>query len=112
MTGFMGVGMGMNANGSYLSQAAQNNQEQIKQQAEKQIQRTAQGNADTWSLPGCGTENSGKFFSNCGTAKPVENVQPKLQMRCSECNEIVDLSNGIPKFCPNCGKPFKGIPVD
>jgi len=24
----------------------------------------------------------------------------------------VDLSNGIPKFCPNCGKPFKGIPVD
>ena len=112
MTGFMGVGMGMNANGSYLSQAAQNNQEQIKQQAEKQNQQTAQGNADTWTCPVCGTENSGKFCSNCGAAKPVENVQPKLQMRCSECNEIVDLSNGIPKFCPNCGKPFKGIPVD
>lgn len=43
MTGFMGMGMGMNANGSYLSQAAQNNQEQIKQQAEKQNQQTAQG---------------------------------------------------------------------
>ena len=111
MTGFMGVGMGMNANGSYLSQAAQNNQEQIKQQAEKQNQQT-QGNADTWTCPVCGTENSGKFCSNCGAAKPVENVQPKLQMRCSECNEIVDLSNGIPKFCPNCGKPFKGIPVN
>lgn len=112
MTGFMGVGMGMNANGSYLSQAAQNNQEQIKQQAEKQNQQAAQGNADTWTCPVCGTENSGKFCSNCGAAKPVENAQPKLQMRCSECNEIVDLSNGIPKFCPNCGKPFKGIPVD
>ena len=66
MTGFMGVGMGMNANGSYLSQAAQNNQEQIKQQAEKQNQQTAQGNADTWTCPVCGTENSGKFCSNCG----------------------------------------------
>ena len=105
-------GMGMNANGSYLSQAAQNNQEQIKQQAEKQNQQAAQGNADTWTCPVCGTENSGKFCSNCGAAKPVENAQPKLQMRCSECNEIVNLSNGIPKFCPNCGKPFKGIPVD
>lgn len=35
----MGVGMGMNANGSYLSQAAQNNQEQIKQQAENKINK-------------------------------------------------------------------------
>jgi len=25
---------------------------------------------------------------------------------------VIDLANGIPKFCPNCGKPFKGVPVD
>ena len=51
MTGFMGMGMGMNANGTYLSQAAQNNQEQInQQQAEKQNQQAAQGNEKHFDL--------------------------------------------------------------
>ena len=26
-------------------------------------------------------------------------------------NIIRDLSNGIPKFCPHCGKPFQGVPL-
>jgi membrane protease subunit (stomatin/prohibitin family) len=116
MTGFMGMGMGMNANGSYLAQSSQNNQEQIKQeqnrQAEKQNQQEAAGSTETWTCPVCQTENTGKFCTNCGATKPTPNAQPALQMKCSECGEIIDLSNGIPKFCPNCGKPFKGIPVD
>ena len=104
-TGFVGMGMGMNAGGGYLNQASQNNQQQMQQQA------SAQNNADHWDCPQCGTSNTGKFCSNCGTPKPT-NDGPSLKMKCSDCGEVIDLANGIPKFCPNCGKPFKGVPVD
>lgn len=105
-TGFVGMGMGMNAGGGYLNQASQNNQQQMQQQ-----QATAQSNADHWDCPQCGTSNTGKFCSNCGTPKPTSDG-PSLKMKCSDCGEVIDLANGIPKFCPNCGKPFKGVPVD
>lgn len=104
-TGFVGMGMGMNAGGGYLNQASQNNQQQMQQQA------SAQTNADHWDCPQCGTSNTGKFCSNCGTPKPTSDG-PSLKMKCSDCGEVIDLANGIPKFCPNCGKPFKGVPVD
>ncbi len=106
-TGFVGMGMGMNTTDGYLNQAAQNNQQQIQQNQENQQK---QNNGDSWDCPQCGTSNTGKFCSNCGTAKPTGT--PSLQMKCSECSEIIDLANGIPKFCPNCGKPFKGVPLD
>lgn len=105
-TGFVGMGMGMNAGGGYLNQASQNNQQQMQQQ-----QAPAQSNADHWDCPQCGTSNTGKFCSNCGTPKPTSEG-PSLKMKCSDCGEVIDLANGIPKFCPNCGKPFKGVPVD
>ncbi|MBO1096839.1 virion core protein [Enterococcus casseliflavus] len=105
-TGFVGMGMGMNAGGGYLNQASQNNQQQMQQQ-----QASAQNNADHWDCPQCGTSNTGKFCSNCGTPKPTSDG-PSLKMKCSDCGEVIDLANGIPKFCPNCGKPFKGVPVD
>lgn len=104
-TGFVGMGIGMNAGGGYLNQASQNNQQQMQQQA------SAQTNADHWDCPQCGTSNTGKFCSNCGTPKPTSDG-PSLKMKCSDCGEVIDLANGIPKFCPNCGKPFKGVPVD
>ncbi|NKD29407.1 virion core protein [Enterococcus casseliflavus] len=105
-TGFVGMGMGMNAGGGYLNQASQNNQQQMQQQ-----QAPAQNNADHWDCPQCGTSNTGKFCSNCGTPKPTSDG-PSLKMKCSDCGEVIDLANGIPKFCPNCGKPFKGVPVN
>lgn len=105
-TGFVGMGMGMNAGGGYLNQASQNNQQQMQQQ-----QAPAQSNADHWDCPQCGTSNTGKFCSNCGTPKPTSDG-PSLKMKCSDCGEVIDLANGIPKFCPNCGNPFKGVPVD
>ena len=105
-TGFVGMGMGMNAGGGYLNQASQNNQHQMQQQ-----QSPAQSNADHWDCPQCGTSNTGKFCSNCGTPKPTSDG-PSLKMKCSDCGEMIDLANGIPKFCPNCCKPFKGVPVD
>lgn len=112
-TGFVGMGMGMNAGGGYLNQASQNNQEQIKEQKEQQAQQQkASTQGETWTCPKCGTENTGKFCSNCGEPKPQPAAAAKIQMKCSECGEIVDLSNGVPKFCPHCGKPFKGVPLD
>ena len=117
MSGFMGVGMGMNAAGGYLNQASQANQQQMQQQQAAQQQQGAANNSggaagapNTWACPQCGTENTGKFCSNCGTPKPVTG-QPKLEMKCSECGGVVDLANGIPKFCPHCGKPFQGVPI-
>lgn len=112
-TGFVGMGMGMNAGGGFLNQASQANNQQIQNQQAAQ-QNQAQAGADTWTCPQCGTQNIGKFCSNCGTPKPEEKpVQAaKVEMKCSECGEIVDLSNGVPKFCPHCGKPFQGVPLD
>lgn len=115
MAGFMGVGMGMNANGSFLQQASQNNQQQIQQQAAQQAQQaqSASVTTDTWTCPQCGTENTGKFCSECGTPKPAPaaSAASSLKMKCSECGEVVDFANGIPKFCPHCGKPFRGEPI-
>lgn len=109
MNGYMGVGMGMNTSGNYFTQSSQTNQQQM-QQANPQNQTQPQENS--WTCPDCQTENTGKFCSNCGTAKSVQNqTGAKLEMRCHSCNEIVDLSNGVPKFCPHCGQAFQGIPV-
>lgn len=117
-TGFFGMGMGMNASGNYFAEASKNNQVQADQQnnAVAQNNAAAQNNAESWTCPKCGTVNTGKFCSNCGTVKPVVAASAtagavKIEMRCSECKEIVDLTNGVPKFCPHCGKPFVGIPL-
>lgn len=111
-TGFVGMGMGMNAGGGFLNQASQANNQQIQNQ--QQAQQQAQPNADEWTYPKCGTKNTGKFCSNCGEPKPAAAPAggAKVEMKCAECGEVVDLSNGVPKFCPHCGKPFKGVPLD
>lgn len=103
---FMGMGMGMNAAGNFMGQASQANQQQMQQQAQAAQQAN---NSNTWTCPDCGTENTGKFCSNCGTAKPSAAT---IKMKCAACHEVVDLSNGVPKFCPECGKPFQGVPID
>lgn len=99
---FMGMGVGMNAAGGFFNQASQTNQQQMQQQAAKQ--------ENTWTCPDCGTENTGKFCSNCGTAKP-EAKAVSVKMKCASCDAVVDLTNGVPKFCPECGKPFQGVPI-
>lgn len=102
---FMGMGVGMNAGGNFMGQASQSNQQQMQQQSAQKA------SSDTWSCSECGTENTGKFCSNCGTAKPTA-ASATIKMKCASCNEVVDLSNGVPKFCPECGKPFQGVPLD
>lgn len=91
--------MGMNMGGQNLAGFSQTNQAQMESQAENK--------ADIWTCPECNTKNTGKFCSNCGQAKPSATpVMPELNMACNECGAVVNLANGVPKFCPECGKPF------
>jgi Putative virion core protein (lumpy skin disease virus) len=105
---FMGMGMGMNAGGNFMGQASQSNQQQMQQQAAAQAAKASQ---DTWECPDCHTENAGKFCSNCGTAKPTA-ATASIQMKCASCHAVIDLGQGVPKFCPECGQPFQGVPLD
>ncbi|MHC5269771.1 SPFH domain-containing protein [Enterococcus sp. LJL98] len=107
-TGFMGVGMGMNAAGGFFQQASQNNQQQMQQQQAQSQQ------ANQWTCPQCGTTNTGNFCSQCGTAKPqAAAANPvSIQLKCHACGKPVELSTGVPKFCPECGQPFQGVPLD
>ena len=90
MNGFMGVQMGMNAFGSSFASASASNQQQMQQQAAaKAQQEAAQG---VWKCS-CGTENTGTFCSNCGSAKPMVWI-------CGKCG-----TENSGKFCSNCGSP-------
>lgn len=80
MTGFMGMGMAMNAGGMN----AQNLYAMGQQQAAP---------ANGWKCS-CGTVNQGKFCSNCGAKKP------EGHKFCTNCGAAV-----TGKFCPECGTP-------
>ncbi|MGX7025896.1 SPFH domain-containing protein [Vagococcus hydrophili] len=107
MAGFMGMQAGMGATGNYFSQASQTNQQQMEQQ---QAAQQTQNSADTWTCPSDQTENTGKFCSECGGSKPVAS-SGGIQMKCSNCHEVITVSGQMPKFCPECGQPFQGMPL-
>ena len=90
---FMGMGMGMNAAGGFMSAASQTNAAQMAQQ--QAAQQAAQQNqaANGWKCS-CGTVNPGNFCSGCGSKKP-ENTS----WTCS-CG-----TTNTGRFCSNCGSP-------
>lgn len=79
--GFMGMGMAMNA-GANMGASGSGSLYGMAQQANSQ--------KGTWKCE-CGTENSGKFCSNCGKAQVTS-------WKC-ECG-----TENTGKFCSNCGK--------
>ncbi|MBQ7725638.1 MAG: SPFH domain-containing protein, partial [Clostridia bacterium] len=88
MTGFMGMGMAMNAGG------AMNAQNLFAMGQQQQAQQPAQPAAGVWKCE-CGAENSGKFCAQCGKPKPA----PAGEWTCS-CGTV-----NTGKFCSECGKP-------
>ena len=126
MTGFMGMGMAMNANGGVN---AQNLYQMGAQQAASEPKNAPAASEDGWKCScgatvsgkfctecgskrpeasadgwncSCGAVNKGKFCSECGSKKPAGIPQYK----CDKCGwEPADPSKA-PKFCPECGDPF------
>lgn len=92
MAGFMGVGMGMQAGGGFMQAASATNMAQMQQQSNA---AQATPPANVWKCE-CGSENTGKFCSDCGKPKPVP---ADLSWTCS-CGTV---NKG--RFCGECGKP-------
>ena len=65
-----------------------------------QQQAAAQPAPAGWTCS-CGTSNTGKFCSNCGSPKPAP-----APAKCSQCGWTPVDPAHPPKFCPECGKPF------
>lgn len=102
MAGFMGMGLGMNAGGSFVGAASQANQTQREaaarpaapaEPADAPKQEASAASAEDWTC-GCGSKNhGGKFCPNCGKARPTARF-------CTNCGEKLSPNA---KFCPNCG---------
>lgn len=90
---FMGMGMGMNAAGGFMSAASQTNAAQMAQQQAAQQAAQQNQSANGWKCS-CGTVNTGNFCSGCGSKKP-ENTS----WTCS-CG-----TTNTGRFCSNCGSP-------
>ena len=92
---FMGMQMAQNADGTSAAQL-------FAQAAEKEKEKSPQGQTQQWTCPNCGASNTGNFCTNCGTKKPEE----KLSF-CPNCGAPVPDPSNPPKFCPQCGNRLK-----
>ena len=127
MTGFMGLGMAMNAGGGMNTQNlfAMGQQQQAAQAQQPAPAAPAQDgwkcscgamatgkfcpecgspkpvDTDGWTCS-CGTVNKGKFCAECGKPKPAGVPQYK----CDKCGWEPEDPAHPPKFCPECGDPF------
>ena len=122
MTGFMGMGMAMNAGGMNAQNLYAMGQQQPQQQQPASAQPqdgwkcscgavvsgnfcpqcgTKKPQQGVWKCA-CGTENSGNFCQNCGAKKP----EAPARYRCNKCGWTPQDPTNAPKFCPQCGDPF------
>ena len=125
MTGFLGMGMAMNAGGATNTQNlfAMGQEQKANAPAPQAAAPVANGwtcacgatvagnfctecgakkpEANGWTCA-CGAVNKGKFCAECGAKKP----EGAPLYRCDKCGwEPADPKNP-PKFCPECGDPF------
>ena len=57
---------------------------------------------EEWLCPSCGAQNDGKFCKNCGCQKPAA-----MTIHCESCDSDIEYRIKPPKFCPECGNPFR-----
>lgn len=135
MTGFMGMGMAMNAGGmggmnaqNLFAMGQQQNQAVAPQPAQPQAAAAPQPAAGSWTCK-CGATATGKFCPECGSPKPADsdgwtcscgtvnkgkfcqNCGAKKPAgaplyRCDKCGWEPEDPAHPPKFCPECGDPF------
>lgn len=110
MAGFMGMGVGMNAGGGFMGAASGANMQQMQMNQANADQAgvnppkmgpagtnppaagaAVSGGNPSWTCQ-CGAVNTGKFCSECGSARP------SLSWTC-QCGTV---NKG--KFCSECGK--------
>ena len=97
MTGFMGMGMSMQAGSGVMGAASAANLRQMEMNRQhEQTAGTANMAAVAWTCS-CGTENTGKFCAECGKPMPTA-------WTCS-CG-----TENTGKFCTECGKPAPAAP--
>ena len=89
MTGFMGMGMAMNAGGGM------NAQNLFAMGQQQQAQQTAPA-ANSWKCA-CGAVATGKFCPECGSKKPEPVQAGSWKCKCG--------ATATGKFCPECGSP-------
>lgn len=124
MAGFMGMNMATQAGGVNASQLFQMSEQNKQAQVSTQTQASP---SNAWTCT-CGQDNTSKFCSNCGTAKPVEEgwtcacgtmnkgkfcsecgakkPAEALQYACDKCGWQPENPANPPKFCPECGDIF------
>jgi len=124
MMGFMGLGMAQQAGGVNAQNLFAMGQQQAQQQQAAQAPASGAG---TWTCS-CGTQNSGKFCTNCSKTRPSAPTQwtcscgtvntgkfchncgnpapGNLRYRCDKCGWVPENPSQPPKFCPECGDPF------
>ena len=115
ISGFMGMGMAMNAGGMNAQNLYAMGQQPQAQPAANgwkcSCGATATGKfctecgnpkpAEGWTCA-CGAVNKGKFCAECGSKKP----SGVPQYRCDKCGWQPEDPTKAPKFCPECGDPF------
>jgi len=123
MTGFLGMGMAQQAGGmnaqNFFAMNQQNQAAQQPQPPQAPAGGSAAPPAGGWNCQ-CGVANTGRFCSECGTPKPVEQNwacscgAANTGRFCSECgtprpsNENWACECGTEntgRFCAECGKP-------
>ena len=122
MTGFLGMGMAMNAGGGMNAQ----NLYAMAQQQQAPAASAPTPAAGGWTCS-CGAVNTGKFCAECGAKKPDDGwtcscgtvnkgkfcvecgaKKPASEplYRCAKCGWEPEDPKHPPKFCPECGDPF------
>ena len=122
MTGFLGMGMAMNAGGGMNAQ----NLYAMAQQQQAPAAPAPTSAAGGWTCS-CGAVNTGKFCAECGAKKPDDGwtcscgtvnkgkfcvecgaKKPASEpiYRCAKCGWEPEDPKHPPKFCPECGDPF------